>query len=130
MPNRAKRICPRCKQLYVGRCAVCAARLLVKTKLRTDAAGPDPYDNNRWRQFSRAFLAVHPTCECPRHLAMPEYRRPRAQITDHIDGLGPNGPRGYDPANCQALTRKCHGHKTATMDGGWGRPRVDRSAPT
>lgn len=31
---------------------------------------------------------------------------------DHIDGLGPHGPRGHDPANLQALCHPCHSAKT------------------
>jgi hypothetical protein len=126
VPTRARRICPRCGNAYTKRCSVCARRLLRKTKLRAEANGPNPYASSEWRAFSRAFLAVHLTCECERHMSMPEWKRPRSQVTDHIDGLGPLGPNGYDPSNCQALTIRCHGHKTATMDGGFGRPRAAR----
>lgn len=39
---------------------------------------------------------------------------------DHIDGLGPNGPRGHDLDNLQALCRAHHQSKTAhqTKTGG------------
>lgn len=39
---------------------------------------------------------------------------------DHIDGLGPNGPRGHDFENLQALCRHDHQRKTAlqTKTGG------------
>lgn len=36
---------------------------------------------------------------------------------DHIDGLGPHGPRGHDPANHQLLCRTCHQIKTAHQTG-------------
>jgi len=31
---------------------------------------------------------------------------------DHIDGLGPKGPRGLDPENAQTLCKPCHSAKT------------------
>ncbi|MGO9957940.1 MAG: HNH endonuclease signature motif containing protein [Solirubrobacteraceae bacterium] len=58
------------------------------------------YDR-RWRAFARRFLASHPRCE---------YLGCTAPATEvhHLDGLGPNGPRGYDGNNLQALCKRCH----------------------
>lgn len=63
----------------------------------------------RWRKFRAWFLAAYPMCSTP---GCPE----PATDVDHIDGAGPLGPRGYDPANCQALCHACHSRKTARED--------------
>jgi 5-methylcytosine-specific restriction protein A len=128
MPQRAPRHCPRCGNAYVGRCQVCAQRWRHTTELR-QAGRPDPYDDPQWRRFSRAYLREHPTCECDDHVRLPAWRRPRSQVVDHIDGLGPLGPRGYDLTNLQALTRPCHARKTAMHDGGYGHRRTDADDP-
>lgn len=124
MPSRANRMCPRCGNPYNGRrCQICFARGLRTLGLRNQRTGPSPYDSKQWRDFSRAFLRDHRTCECVDCMKLPEVMRPRSQITDHIDGLGPSGPRGFDPTNMQAMTIPCHGRKTARFDGGFGRPK-------
>jgi 5-methylcytosine-specific restriction enzyme A len=74
----------------------------------------------RWSAFSKAYLKRHPTCACDECAALPEWRRQDATEVDHIDGRGPSGPRGYDWANCQALSKSHHSRKTATEDGGFG----------
>lgn len=133
MPSRAPRSCPRCGGTYRGaRCPVCTVRTLDRLSLRSMARDSKPrewnaYNTKAWRAFSRQFLLIHSTCECAMHMRQPITERPRSEITDHIDGLGPTGPRGYDPTNCQALTRKCHAIKTVKHDGGLGKP-VNRMA--
>lgn len=92
----------------------------MKAKALRRADADSAYASMQWRIFSREFLRDHPYCECPDCALLPMIMRPRAQITDHIDGLGPLGPRGFDPRNCQAMTRACHGRKTARYDGGFG----------
>lgn len=62
------------------------------------------------------------------HRVMPEWQRPRSQVVDHVDGQGPNGPRGFDLSNMQAMTRSCHGRKTAKEDGGYGLPKLQRNS--
>ena len=68
----------------------------------------------RWQAFRRAYMAHHPTCEWP------DCNQPSTDL-DHIDGQGPKGPRGYDPANVQALCKPHHSKKTATQNHGFGR---------
>jgi 5-methylcytosine-specific restriction protein A len=48
---------------------------------------------------------------------MPALFRPRATEVDHVDGLGPLGPRGHDWANLQALTKAHHSRKTGRETG-------------
>lgn len=46
--------------------------------------------------------------------------RPPATEVDHVDGLGPLGPRGHDWSNLRALTKRCHSRVTArNQPGGW-----------
>jgi len=64
------------------------------------------YDG-RWRKASRAYLLANPTCcvvGCDR----------ASTDTDHIDGKGPLGPRGYDLSNWRALCHQHHSAITAT----------------
>lgn len=60
------------------------------------------YDH-RWQRTRRRFLRTHPTCE---RCGAP------AQDVHHLDGLGPLGPRGHDPANLQPLCHSCHSRIT------------------
>ena len=75
------------------------------------------YDKT-WQRTRASYLAAHPWCECG--------CGERSTDVDHIDGLGPNGPRGHDPTNLQALSHACHSRKTAAHDGAFGRVRAPR----
>jgi 5-methylcytosine-specific restriction protein A len=75
------------------------------------------YGKQRWREFSKAYLASHPKCV---RCGAP------SQHTDHIDGEGLDGPLGWDEAGLQALCASCHSYKTAIADGSFGRPRLTR----
>lgn len=77
--------------------------------------------NHQWRQTRRAYLEQHPLCECDDCQRLPTWQRPTAVDVDHIDGLGPAGPRGHDWSNLQALTHAHHTAKTNKYDGGFGR---------
>lgn len=78
------------------------------------------YDR-KWRDTRADFLWTHPLCTSESCLRIPHYLRPQATDVDHLDGLGPLGPAGHDPANLQALCHPCHSRKTALLDGGFGR---------
>ncbi|MFD9108717.1 MULTISPECIES: HNH endonuclease signature motif containing protein [Streptomyces] len=67
----------------------------------------------RWDIASRAYLRENPLCVSERCAAKPEPLRKAASEVDHIDGLGLQGPRAFDPANWQALCKPCHSRKTA-----------------
>ncbi|WP_231332648.1 HNH endonuclease signature motif containing protein [Actinomadura graeca] len=57
------------------------------------------------------FLRANPWCGRCGELAVE---------VDHIDGLGPRGPRGYDPGNLRSLCKPCHSARTARdQPGGW-----------
>jgi 5-methylcytosine-specific restriction protein A len=90
-----------------------------------DAKRPDAvargYDA-QWRETRRKYLAEHPYCECDQCLEAPVWKRPPATDVDHIDGLGPKGPRGHDPGNLRAMAHAHHSRRTAAdQPGGWNR---------
>lgn len=68
-------------------------------------------------------------CECPECLALDEWQRDRATETDHIDGLGPSGPRGFDPTNWMPMSKRHHSAKTASVDGGFGNRKRQPELP-
>lgn len=75
------------------------------------------YGTQRWREFSKRYLAAHPTCA---RCGGP------SQHTDHVDGQGLDGPLAWDESGLQALCASCHSHKTAIADGSFGRARLPR----
>lgn len=67
------------------------------------------------REDRERYLARHPICEEPNCEAA-------STVLDHIDGLGPKGPRGHKEDNWRALCAPCHGRRTARdQPGGWHR---------
>lgn len=78
-----------------------------RTDTRPDATERG-YDR-RWRKARAAYLAQFPLCErCER-----EGRVTEAEHVHHKDGLGPTGPRGFDPTNLEALCPHHHNQHTA-----------------
>lgn len=74
----------------------------------------------RWQRTRKAYLRAHPTCECDDCLQLVAIMRPFANEVDHIDGLGPNGPRGHDWSNLRSMTKAHHSRATAlAQPGGW-----------
>lgn len=68
---------------------------------RSRTGNRDPaYGTRRWRTTRNAYASTHPVCE------VPSCSQP-VGIVHHLDGLGPAGPRGHDPAN---LRSACHHH--------------------
>lgn len=77
------------------------------------------YDR-RWERTRRAYLRAHPLCECEHCLTLPDDMRPAATDIDHIDGLGPSGPRGHDRTNLRAMSHSHHSRRTAQdQPAGW-----------
>lgn len=59
--------------------------------------------------MSKAYLKQHPTCV----LGKEKGRVEAATCVDHIDGLGPLGPRGFDEDNFRGLCARCHNARSA-----------------
>ncbi|MCI0386655.1 HNH endonuclease signature motif containing protein [Streptomyces sp. CNQ085] len=119
MPRRrAMQVCPTpgCPNLTPGgRCERCQGG----ARASRGSARARGYDS-RWERTRAAYLAAHPLCECAECEAQPALLRPRATEVNHIDGLGPLGPRGHDWANLQAMTKAHHSRHTAReQPGGW-----------
>lgn len=118
MPRRAMSVCstPGCPTLtHGGRCEGCKARARRSRRSPTRAG----YDS-RWQKTRARFLREHPYCECEECMALPAPLRPAATEVDHIDGLGPLGPRGHDWSNLRAMTKAHHSRSTArNQPGGW-----------
>ena len=72
--------------------------------------------NSVWRKARETWLSRHPLCaECKRsgHV-MP------ASIVDHIIPHRGDQDLFWDTSNWQSLCARCHSHKTASEDGGFG----------
>jgi 5-methylcytosine-specific restriction protein A len=115
---RANSVCttPGCPTITQGgRCAACTA-LVRARRPKTARRGYGA----RWQAVRASYLRAHPLCECADCEAIPAPLRPVAREVDHIDGLGPLGPRGYDWTNLRAMTKACHSRATArAQPGGW-----------
>lgn len=104
-----------------GLCADCYAERQRDYEKNRPSAYERGYDDT-WRPFAIKFLIEHPYCECDDHKDRPDWQRPLSTDVDHIDGLGPLGPRGYDKTNLRALAHACHSRRTAAdQAGGWNR---------
>lgn len=68
----------------------------------------------RWRRTRARKLKATPICEWP------DCTAPATDV-HHVDGLGPNGPRGHDMTNLQSLCHAHHSAETVAEDGGFGR---------
>lgn len=105
-----------------GKCPSCLAQSRREAEKRRPQGHGRVYDT-RWHAFAKRYLRNHPQCECPQCAALPQWQRPEATDVDHVDGLGPNGPRGYDESNLCAMSHAHHSSKTAREDGGFGHPK-------
>lgn len=112
--------CP--NRVASGRCETHRLEAAKESDARRPNSTQRGYDY-KWAAKARAYLSEHRECVGPACMSLPWWNRPAATQVDHIDGLGPLGPHGYDDSNLQALCDSCHSHKTATVDGGFGRQR-------
>ena len=91
-----------------GRCDGCRG----VAERRRGSAAERGYDAT-WRKVRADYLEQHPLCSTEHCLRL-------ATDVDHIDGLGPHGPRGYDWSNLRALCHPHHSERTARdQPGGW-----------
>ena len=93
-----------------GKCKEHQRQAKRESENRRPRAHERGYDS-RWRRTRKRYLALHSHCvECG---------APATEV-DHIDGLGPSGPRGHDYSNLQALCKRHHSQRTAReQPGGW-----------
>lgn len=108
MPTAPLRPCttPGCPELTNrSRCPTHRLQVERTYDRRRGTAHQRGYDR-RWQKYRAWYLAHHPWCQHPGCGVM-------ATDVDHVDGLGPKGPRGYDPANCRGLCHPHHSERTA-----------------
>lgn len=119
MPRgKALSVCttPGCPELTSG--GRCAAHQQAARK-RRGSMRVKGYDA-KWERTRKAYLRANPYCECRDCLRLPYIMRPTATEVDHIDGLGPHGPRGHGWSNLRSMTHAHHARHTArTQPGGW-----------
>jgi 5-methylcytosine-specific restriction protein A len=78
-----------------------------------DRRGSRGYSTAAWQTARRMYLAGHPHCEAfSIENGTAIYCGEPATEVDHIDGLGPRGPRGTDPTNLRALCKTHHSQRT------------------
>lgn len=114
------RVCiePGCPTLVErGRCESCEALSVRSRRKQSDARRPSArgrgYDR-RWERTRAAYLREHPICEDEAGCIEP------ATEVDHLDDLGPLGPRGHDWDNLRARCKPCHSRRTARdRPAGW-----------
>lgn len=106
-----------CPELtYGGRCGECVAKAQA---LRGSKRKRHPY-GAAWQHTRKAYLRANPYCECDECMQLSSLLRPLATEVNHVDGLGPLGPRGHDWSNLQAMTKSHHSRITAReQPGGW-----------
>jgi len=74
---------------------------------------------SRWQRYRSAYIHRHPLCKRCQLVG----RMTMAQVVDHITPHKGDINAFWDPANHQPLCKPCHDRKTATEDGGFGRPQ-------
>lgn len=65
------------------------------------------YDLRRWRMASRAFLALHPLCQCP-YCDEGRIRVRAATVVDHRRAHRGDQVLFWDRSNWTALAKECH----------------------
>ncbi|MED7822590.1 HNH endonuclease signature motif containing protein [Streptomyces chiangmaiensis] len=114
--------CPvhRCPCLtWKGKCKA-HSRSNAQGRRYRDSYTATPSLRTHWDKLSKGKLRKDPLCQSPTCAEIPAPLRPAATQVDHIDGLGLQGPRAFDPDNWQSLCTSCHSRKTAGES--FGRP--------
>ena len=129
--------CTALTQRRDGYCAPCWSKVLKATEAKRGDAHERGYTGS-WSVASKNFLRQHPLCMCER-CGAGKLRVVLATVVDHIvphrlkQTLATNDPVAiakaqelfWDQSNWQSMSKACHDLKTATQDGGFGRPLVD-----
>lgn len=100
-----------------GRCQQHKAQIQQEQDARRGSARQRGY-TSAWERARAAYLRQHPLCRMHEQLG----QCVPATVVDHV--VPHRGDRAlfWDAANWQSLCRTCHDRKTATEDGGFGRP--------
>ena len=117
MPHKSMHVCnyPGCQALTRER--YCGKHRKASYDDRRQSAAKRGYDS-KWNIARLAFLAEHPTCECPECVASGQPLP--ADVVDHIIPHRGNQRLFWDTKNWQAMNHVCHNRKTARENGGFG----------
>ena len=120
MPHLAPKVCnyPGCYAKIKG--GYCKEHTKKKARQR-EARRKTPNERGytwKWRVAARNYLRQHPLCE---HCLKEGILNP-ATVVDHIIPHQGDMDKFWDTNNLQAMAKSCHDRKTATEDGGFGRP--------
>lgn len=102
-----------------GRCEACRQRTQRSVDRRRGTAHQRGY-TRQWRTARMAWLAEHPLCADP--YGVHADRVAAASVVDHIVPHQGDPHRFWSADNWQSLCSACHSRKTASEDGGFGRP--------
>ncbi|UYQ70654.1 HNH endonuclease [Pelagibacterium flavum] len=117
LPTKAPRLCTCGRTVQAGARCICAATRKATSDRRRPSAAARGYDA-AWSKARATHLARHPYCACGE----------RATLVDHIVSIRKAPHRRLDPTNFESMCARCHGRKTARVDGSFGRSRdVDSS---
>lgn len=122
MPIASLKPCskPGCGALTTGgRCERHRAQIQREQDQRRGSAHERGY-GAKWQQASKAWLRVHPLCQCP-ECKSGELRMTIATVVDHITPHRGDMRLFWDSDNWQSMSKPCHDRKTAREDGGFGR---------
>jgi hypothetical protein len=71
------------------------------------------YNARKWRNVSKAYRAANPICECEECKKAEIVKK--AEVCDHVNGLGyllKNGIDPYDWNELQSMSKECHNKKS------------------
>jgi 5-methylcytosine-specific restriction protein A len=120
----AKRPCarPGCPALVErGYCDACRPKSPAALAEQSRGSASGRGYGRRWQKVRLEYLARHPLCVDP--YGVHGVMVVAATEVDHIVPHKGDMTRFWDASNWQGLCKECHSKKTATEDGGFGRPK-------
>lgn len=115
MPTKTPRLCACGRVVPAGERCVCAAARKAASDRDRPSAAARGYDGD-WRAARAKHLARSPWCaECGE----------QATLVDHVVSIRKAPHRRLDPTNFASMCAHCHGRKTASVDGSFGRKTGD-----
>lgn len=86
-----------------------------KVAFGREVSHQDFYNGRKWRKTSKAYREAHPICECDNCKSNDIVKK--AEVCDHIKGLGNLLKAGVDPYDwdeLQSMSHECHNKKSGS----------------